>query len=566
MKSHARWPWMLALFTAVAGLAITGYVWDRLAAREEAEALERFRLEAETLRVNTEQELHRFVEVLDSIRALHGISGEIRSEALEEFVEKGMVHQREVLGAFGFAQRISHGLREALEEAYREAEELGYQIVRRGPDDTWVPSEVNPVYFPLTWQSRPDALQAPVGFDFASRTAARQAIERMHISARAALVLEPAHGEREPPRRHWVFSPIFYEPDDDGGASDILIGFAVAVLNPEEILARASAMVVPSPGLRLDLAPGTADDPAEAMVQRVEGEWRYRYSIEVVDTPWRFECRLPVSIPGRRSGGALVVGLLITALMTSQMALIAGRTRRIEDEVRLRTEDLRRTKAEVEAQMRERMRLEEEMNDLAANERRKLGRDLHDSLGQKLTAAVFLSRSLLSHFRESRDAQEPHAQTLNETLKEAVGQVRAMAKGLAPITLSDENLGEALAELADEMTDLYGVSCEVGALIDDTGLDARTKEQLYLIAREAANNAARHADPGRVTIDMRRTEQDGVELVVEDDGTGMPDTAANGSGMGLRIMRHRAQMIGADLRYEPGAHGGTRVVCRIRGR
>ncbi len=563
-KAHDRWPGVLAVITALTGIAITLYSWARMTANEEATALQRFRLEAETLRLNTERELSLFMEVLDSILALHALSGEILPEVLEEFVEKGMVHQQQILGPFGFAQRISHSLREALERAYEESPELGYRIVQQGPNGAWQPAAVKPEYYPLTWQNRPNALRSPIGFDFSSRLAARYAIDRMHAGGQMALVLDPADPARAHEPVHWVFSPIFYRRADEtpqpGGG--VMIGFAVALLNSEEIMERVTAMFLPSPGLRLAMTPVTDAERVRETVERYRGEWRYKHPVNVIDTVWQFECRQPVTMTGRRSGAVLIAGLLITALMTSQLLIIAGRTRRIEDEVRARTEDLRQAKGQLEAQIQDRARLEEEMTDLASRERRKLGRDLHDSLGQKLTGAVFLSRSLLSYFRQSGAAQETHAKTLNETLKEAVGQVRAMAKGLAPITLSDEHLGQALTHLAEEMTDVYGVSCEVGELADAGGMDAKYKEQLYLIAREAANNAARHAEPGRVTIAL---EQDGdtVSLVVEDDGKGMPADAEERPGMGLRIMRHRARMIGAELFVEPGARGGTRVVCRV---
>lgn len=553
-----------AFLTAIAGMVITAYSWARITANEEAVALQRFELEAETLRVNTERELNLFMEVLDSILALHALSSEIQPETLEEFVGKGMVHQQQILGGFGFAQRISHSLREALERAYKESRELGYRVVQQGPDGTWQPTTAKPAYYPLTWQNRPKALRAPIGFDFSARPAARHAIERMRDSGHMALVLDPADPLRAGEPLYWVFSPIFYRRADEtpppGGG--VMIGFAVAMLNPQEILERVTSMFPPSPGLRLDMSPLTDLDRVQATIKRYRGEWRYAHPINVIDTVWLLECRQPVTITGRRSGAVLVAGVLITALMTSQLLIVVGRTRRIEDEVRARTEDLRKAKGELEAQMHERARLEEEMTDLASRERRKLGRDLHDSLGQKLTGATFLSRSLFSHFKNSEAAQTMHAKKLNETLKEAVGQVRAMAKGLAPITLSDEHLGQALTHLAEEMTEVYGVSCEVGELSDTDDMDAKHKEQLYLIAREAANNAARHAEPGRVIIAL---ERDGaaVRLVVEDDGKGMPTDAEDRPGMGLRIMRHRARMIGAELSVEAGAHGGTRVVCRL---
>ncbi len=561
-QQHARWPWALAAVTLFIGLGLTWYAWSRIALAEEAEALERFRVEAEILRENTERELDLFVEVLDSIRALHGLSGEIRPEALEEFVEKGMIHQRQVLGAFGFAQRISHSLRQSLEDAYEQSPELGYRVVGRGPDDTWIPAEPRSEYFPLTWQTGPHGLGVPIGFDFGSAFAGQQAIERMQVTRRSALALDPAHTGDTESRIHWVFSPIFYQHE---ALQPILIGFAIGLLEPDALLNRVAAMTVPSPGLQLDMSPLRSADFPDQLLERSGGEWHYQHPLEVIGTLWTFESRAPVVVTGRRSAAVGIAGLLVTALMTSQLLLIAGRTRRIENEVRIRTDDLEQATGELREQMTERVRLEEEMSDLSTRERQRLGRDLHDSLGQKLTGAVFLSRSVLSYLRETNNEQQIHAQKLNDTLKEAVAQVRAMAKGLAPIALRDESLAGALKDLAEEMTELYGVSCETGELTDDSHLEPKEKEQVYLIAREAAHNAVRHAKPGKVTISLRY-DHHGLELCVADDGVGLPEDASSRGGMGLRIMQHRARLIGADMRFAPGPRGGTLVVCRMGSR
>jgi signal transduction histidine kinase len=140
-----------------------------------------------------------------------------------------------------------------------------------------------------------------------------------------------------------------------------------------------------------------------------------------------------------------------------------------------------------------------------------------------------------------------------------------MARGLAPVSLNDENLCEALEQLAEEMTGLYGVSCEVAECTEPAALDRKTKEQLYLIAREAVNNAARHAQAGHVAL--RLTAKDsGWKLCVEDDGTGLPEKQPAGEGtcpatggMGIRIMRHRAGLIGAALSITSFANQGTCV-------
>jgi signal transduction histidine kinase len=355
------------------------------------------------------------------------------------------------------------------------------------------------------------------------------------------------------------------------------------VLHPEVILNRIAARTMPSSELRLNLM-GPSGPEAEKTIRLANGTWLYRSPLEAIGTQWIFECSLPASATGHRSSAALAIGLFITALVTSQLLLLANRTRRIEAEVHARTEDLRVANTRLEENFRERARLEEEMHELAAREQRRIGRDLHDSLGQKLTGAVFLSRSLLDYFSNSKNQgsgdgdqrsevgrqseivnrkssignQETHARTLNETLKDAVAQVRNMARGLAPVTLNDESLCEALSQLAEEMTGLYGVSCEVTECTEPPALDRKIKEQLYLIAREAVNNAARHAQAGHVTLRLTGSES-GWKLCVEDDGKGLAEKQPSDEGMGIRIMRHRASLIGADFSISSASGQGTCV-------
>jgi signal transduction histidine kinase len=205
---------------------------------------------------------------------------------------------------------------------------------------------------------------------------------------------------------------------------------------------------------------------------------------------------------------------------------------------------------------------------------------------------------------ERRGGFKKQATVLNETLKSAVGQVRKLARGLAPVALNDESLGEALQQLTEEMTALYGVSCEFMdstaarseslALPGDskskggatspteptqqkplkpnsiTSLDRKTKEQLYLIAREAVNNAARHAQAKHVRVQLTGNETEWT-LRIEDDGKGLPQSQPSGlrpqpssfvPGMGIRIMRHRARLIGAGFTISSAPDEGTCVTVK----
>ncbi len=599
---HTQWPVILAILTAGAGICLSLYIRSGITQSEAATA----RLTAETLRLNTEQELTLFVEVLESVRALHALSDEVNQAAMDEFIEKGLVHQHAVLGPFGLAQRISPQVRSVLEKEAAE-QGTGYRVVQKGSDETWVPADPRTAYYPLTWQSRTEELCIPIGFDFSSIPNALQTIRRIEQTRRTALVQSPIPDfssplsiknqkskiKNAPAPTYWVFAPVapkrfkslpMYAPN-------AVIGFAVAALNPDTILKRVAAHSALSPELRLSLI-DPADPDCSETIRLIDGKWLYCHLLEAMDAHWMFECSLPVAVTGRHSTATLLFGLIITAFMSSLFLIIGGRTQKIEAEVCARTEDLRIANVRLEENLHERAKLEEEMSELTARERRRIGRDLHDSLGQKLAGSVFLSRSLLDYFSNSRDQdsgdeerktedrrqriededqgsgivnresptgnQQAHAKTLNETLKSAVGQVRNMARGLAPVTLNDESLSEALRQLTEEMTGLYGVSCELTESADLPSLDRKTKEQLYLIAREAVNNAARHAQAEHVKIQMNDDES-GWQLCVEDNGKGLPGIQPAEEGMGIRIMRHRARLIGAKFTIHSAPDIGTRI-------
>ncbi len=604
---HSRWSILLAILTAIIGIGLSLYARSRVAQVDATQA----QLTAETLRENTQQELELFGEVLESVGALHALSDAVDQAAMDEFIKKGMVHQHSILGSFGLAQRIGARLRAEIEAKER----LGpgaYTLVQRGTDGSWVPSEDRSAYYPLTWQSHAEKLNIPVGFDFASENEALQTIHSIERTRRPALVpaAVPQRTEDSPSNqttqqlspignrkseivnpRYWVFAPVIPHRFKSLSLhrSGTVIGFSVAVLHPENILDRVSTPSGLSPELHLSLL--NPDKPeTNQTLRRFDGTWHYCHSLEALDAQWMFECILPVSSSAHRSALALTFGLIITALMTSQLLLLSNRTRKIEVEVRARTEELRLANAHLEENLHERARMEEEMQALSARERRRIGRDLHDSLGQKLTGAVFLSRSLMDYLSKkgiSNIKNAPaltHAKTLNETLKSAVAQVRSMARGLAPVALNDESLGDALQQLAEEMTALYGVSCELTECNERAALDRKTKEQLYLIAREAVNNAARHAEARQITVQLTGTDSNWA-LCIADDGKGLPaatpahpvpqagrllfpKTQNSGlkphpsplpSGMGIRIMRHRARLIDAAFNIQATPDQGTTV-------
>ncbi len=122
----------------------------------------------------------------------------------------------------------------------------------------------------------------------------------------------------------------------------------------------------------------------------------------------------------------------------------------------------------------------------------------------------------------------------------------------------------ALTDLADRTRKDGKVVCLFHCRVPVAVMDNLTATHLYLIAQEAVHNAVKHARPRVIRVSLARDHS--VILRVEDDGTGIPSWAADFGGMGLRILRNRAAIIGARLSIEPALPTGTIITCELPGR
>ncbi|MBE3096483.1 MAG: PAS domain-containing protein [Planctomycetes bacterium] len=210
----------------------------------------------------------------------------------------------------------------------------------------------------------------------------------------------------------------------------------------------------------------------------------------------------------------------------------------------------------------ERKALEREILEISAEERHRIGQDLHDVLGQNLTGVAFLSKVLSRRLKEAGAAEAEQAAQIADLVARCVSQVRSLSHGLCPVELKEEGLMNALGNLAARVEDLFGIPCrfECGESIPVS--DGTVATNLYHIAQEAVNNATKHAQARRLAIRLERSDES-IILSVEDDGIGLPAQPQPGKGMGLRIMQYRADLLGASLGLERPEGGGTRVVCTL---
>lgn len=210
-------------------------------------------------------------------------------------------------------------------------------------------------------------------------------------------------------------------------------------------------------------------------------------------------------------------------------------------------------------------RLDDERRDSARRaqsaqerERRALSLELHDQIGQNLTA-LLLQLDVASRFAAT-PAQRAALETSLQTVRDCLEQVRGVVRRLRPEALDDLGLVSALEHLCDR------VGHDTGLLVDRS-LDHRipplspdAQLVVYRITQESLTNAVRHSGAGRVLVRLEPA-RGGARLTVTDDGTGMSDQAAEGSG--IRGMRERSLMVGAALRVVPRRPSGTSVTLEI---
>jgi two-component system, NarL family, sensor histidine kinase UhpB len=192
------------------------------------------------------------------------------------------------------------------------------------------------------------------------------------------------------------------------------------------------------------------------------------------------------------------------------------------------------------------------------SERRRIARELHDEIGQVLTALVLQSEALARRVPSdlSGDLEE-----LRETAREGAEDVRRIAHRLRPEALDELGLPSALVALSSAFGEQAGVEVERELQASLPALSPEAELVIYRVAQESLTNIARHAHASRAQL--RLTNEDGgVALYVRDNGRGLPQRADESSS-GIRGMRERAILIGARLTLDSAPDGGTEVRLHV---
>lgn len=234
----------------------------------------------------------------------------------------------------------------------------------------------------------------------------------------------------------------------------------------------------------------------------------------------------------------------------------------LEDLIRKRTLALADTNIALRREIEKRQLAQNVIINVSTREQQRIGRDLHDTLGQNLVAARFMLDAIEHGLSTPDPSQKERISKLSEMLREIMEQARSLAHGLMIVDLREGGISGALCRYARKVTQMFKIQCNFSGVEGFPDIEHAHAVQLYLIAREAVNNAVRHGKPAKMRFRLCILHGTAC-LLITDNGAGFVFRKST-EGMGISIMKHRAESIGADLYVwsKPGL--GTCVRCCLK--
>jgi PAS domain S-box-containing protein len=250
---------------------------------------------------------------------------------------------------------------------------------------------------------------------------------------------------------------------------------------------------------------------------------------------------------------------------TAEWELVNAAGQRVKMEISARLIEQHGQPTEVEGIARdvtERSRLERELLEISNREQHRIGHDLHDGVCQQLAAIAYRAEMLGDQLQHVAPPQAAEAEQIGALINQATVQARGVARGLFPVRLEEDGLASALEELADSASSRFHLECRFECGAPPSNVDNESARHLYYVAQEALLNAVRHGQASQVVISLG-ADGERWRLQVRDNGAGFELARIRRAGMGIRIMRYRARVIGATLDVSSQPGHGTIVVCKF---
>lgn len=228
---------------------------------------------------------------------------------------------------------------------------------------------------------------------------------------------------------------------------------------------------------------------------------------------------------------------------------------------RKKTEEALLRSEKVAFQRQQLRALAERLQQVREEERKMVARDLHDQIGQILTAIKMDMTWAVRHLPVSEDEVHDRLKASVELINEGVKSVRRICSGLRPGILDDLGLAAAIEWQGNEFASRTGIPCQVSVPPSELRLDGDRATAIFRIFQECLTNVARHAEAQSVRASLREQGEDLV-LMVEDDGKGFLESEVAGS-LGVLGMKERAQVCGGSVRVSSSPGNGTTVTVRV---
>ena len=208
--------------------------------------------------------------------------------------------------------------------------------------------------------------------------------------------------------------------------------------------------------------------------------------------------------------------------------------------------------------------LAERLQSVREEDRKQVARDLHDQIGQILTAIKMDMTWMIRHLPESEVQVLARLRESTQSINDGVKAVRTICSGLRPGVLDDLGLAAAIEWQASDFASRNGIRCEVSVPLIDLHLDGDRATATFRIFQECLTNVIRHAQANTVRVDLSQ-EDENILLVVEDDGIGFRESGASNAfgSLGLLGMKERAQFCGGDVHISSSLGNGTKVTVRV---
>jgi len=215
----------------------------------------------------------------------------------------------------------------------------------------------------------------------------------------------------------------------------------------------------------------------------------------------------------------------------------------------------------------ERKLFERRLLETINQEQDRIGRDLHDGIGQELTGIALMIRSVASNLKREDEERLPRAvrelETVLDQTNSTIESIRMLACGLQPVRDDRGGLAHGLRGLAERISASCGIPIDYSCqLTSPLTIDELIADHLFRIAQEAINNAVRHAQATRIHVRLK-VQGNTVQLTVSDDGCGLRSRRDSLRGSGMRNMSYRTHAIGGEFIVDDNRGGGTRITVRL---